>query len=157
MCKQNDEQMIILTKVTLGEHETKSLHLCQITTWHTTCTQVYISQTVETKNIHQLWSVSSLSVSTYLAIYQYRKRNIRCSFNFNFDGLRLSGIERSNYTESNNLGRKSWPVSGIERIRYSGCYISRNIREKIGTNEIVRFHGDSGIERIRFRGFYCTL
>jgi len=33
--------MLIHTKVTLGEHETKSLHLCQITTWYTT--QVYTS------------------------------------------------------------------------------------------------------------------
>ena len=73
---------------------------------------------------------SSLSVSTYLALYQYRKRIIRCSFNFNFDGLRLSGIERSNYTESNNLGLKSWPVSGIERIRYSGCFITLKIEGK---------------------------
>ena len=29
MYKQNDEQTLIYTKVTLGEHETKSLHLCQ--------------------------------------------------------------------------------------------------------------------------------
>jgi len=41
MNKQNDEQTLIHTKVTLGEHETKLLHLCQITTWHTT--QVYTS------------------------------------------------------------------------------------------------------------------
>jgi len=39
MYKQNDEQTLIHTKVTLGEHGTKSLHLCQIITWHTT--QVY--------------------------------------------------------------------------------------------------------------------
>ena len=32
MYKQNDEQMLIHIKVTLGEHETKSLLLCQITT-----------------------------------------------------------------------------------------------------------------------------
>jgi len=36
MYKQNDEQTLIHTKVTLCKHETKSLHLCQITTWHTT-------------------------------------------------------------------------------------------------------------------------
>jgi len=42
MYKQNDEQTLIHTKVTLGEHETKSLHLCQITTWHTT--QFYTSK-----------------------------------------------------------------------------------------------------------------
>jgi len=44
MYKQNDEQTLIdlHTKVTLGEHEAKSLHLCQITTWHTT--QVYTSK-----------------------------------------------------------------------------------------------------------------
>jgi len=32
-------------------------------------------------------------------------------------------------------------------------YHIKNRREKFGTDEIVRFHGDSGIERIRFRGF----
>jgi len=32
MYKQNDKQALIHTKVTLGEHETKSLQLCQITT-----------------------------------------------------------------------------------------------------------------------------
>jgi len=75
-----------------------------------------------------------------------------------FDGFRLSGIERSNYIESNNLGRKSCPVSGIERIRYSGCFITlKNRRGKFGTDEIVRFHGDSGIERIRFRGVLLYL
>jgi len=36
MYKQNDEQTLKHTKVTLGEHDTKLLHLCQITTWHTT-------------------------------------------------------------------------------------------------------------------------
>ena len=68
-------------------------------------------------------------------------------FNF-YDGLRLSDIERSNYIESNNLGRKSCPVSGIERILYSGCFITLKIEwEKFGTDEIVWFHGDSGIDR----------
>jgi len=42
MYKQNNEQTLIHTKVTLGEQETKSLHLCQITIWHTT--QVYTSK-----------------------------------------------------------------------------------------------------------------
>ena len=42
MYKQNDEQTLIHTKVTLDEHETKSLHLCQITTWPTT--HVYTSK-----------------------------------------------------------------------------------------------------------------
>ena len=40
--RKNDEETLIHTTVTLGEHETKSLHLCQITTWHTT--QVYKSK-----------------------------------------------------------------------------------------------------------------
>jgi len=91
MYKQNDEQTLMHAKVTLGEHETKSLHLCQI---------------------------------------------------------------RSNYIESDNLGRKSCPVSGIERIRYSECFITLKLKREIfGTDEIVRFHGDSGIKRIRLRGF----
>jgi len=42
MYKQNDEQTLKHTKVTLCEHEAKSLHICQITTWHTT--QVYSSK-----------------------------------------------------------------------------------------------------------------
>jgi len=68
--------------------------------------------------------------------------------------LRWSGIERSNYIESINLGQKSCPVSGIERIRYSGFfYHIKHRRETFGTDEIVRFYEDSGIKRIRFRGF----
>jgi len=43
MYKQTDEQTPIHTKVTLEhEHETQSLQLYQITTWHTT--QVYTSK-----------------------------------------------------------------------------------------------------------------
>ena len=42
MYKQNDEQTLIHKKVTLAEHETKSLDLCRIVTWHTT--QVYTSK-----------------------------------------------------------------------------------------------------------------
>jgi len=41
MYKHNDEQTLIHTKVTLGEHETKSQHLCQITTC---TTHVYTSK-----------------------------------------------------------------------------------------------------------------
>jgi len=36
MYKQNDEQTLMNTKVTPSEHEPKSLHLCQLTSWHTT-------------------------------------------------------------------------------------------------------------------------
>ena len=42
MYTRNDKQTLIHTKVTLGEQETQSLHLCQITIWHTT--QVYSSE-----------------------------------------------------------------------------------------------------------------
>ena len=75
-----------------------------------------------------------------------------------FDGLRLSGIERSNYIESNNLSKKK--LSGIrdrEDPVFWVFYHIKNRREKFGTDEIVRFQGDSGIEMIRFRGFllYC--
>ena len=47
MYKQNDEQTLIQTKVTLSELETKSLHLCQITTWHATqvCTSKNLLRT----------------------------------------------------------------------------------------------------------------
>jgi len=70
-----------------------------------------------------------------------------------FDGFRLSGIERSNYIESNNLGQKK--LSGIRNREdpvFRVFYHIKKRREKFGTDEIVRFHGDSGIERIRFRG-----
>jgi len=36
-------------------------------------------------------------------------------------------------------------------------YHIKNRRDKFGTDEIVRFHGDSGIERIRFRGFLLYM
>jgi len=68
----------------------------------------------------------------------------------------LSGIERSNYIESNNLGRRSCPVSEIERIRYSGCFITLKKRgENSGPTKSSGFMeiqvlGGSGLE-----GFYC--
>jgi len=61
MYKQNDEQRLIHTKVTLGEHETKSLHLCQITTWHTT--QFYTSKIYLDQNY------SSIVVWVFLALH----------------------------------------------------------------------------------------
>jgi len=50
---------------------------------------------------------------------------------FQFKYLTVSGIKRSNYIDSNNLGQKRCPVSGIERIRYSGCFITLKIEGKV--------------------------
>jgi len=73
-----------------------------------------------------------------------------------FDGLRLSGIKRSNYIESYNLGRKSCPVSGIERIWYSGCFITLKIE---GGNSVpTKLSSFMGIPVLRgsgLEGFYC--
>jgi len=49
-------------------------------------------------------------------------------------------------------------MSGIRNREDPVCYHNvfyhiKNRREKFGTDEIVRFRGDSGIEKIRFRGF----
>jgi len=55
MYKQNDEETLIHTKVTLGEHETKSLHLCQITTWHTA--QVYTSKHYREQKYSSMYDV----------------------------------------------------------------------------------------------------
>ena len=64
----------------------------------------------------------------------------------------MSGIERSNYIESN--GPKKFPgIRNREDPVFRVFYYIKNRREKFGTDEIVRFHGESGIERIRFRGF----
>jgi len=95
-------------------------------------------------------------MSTYLALYQYR--NIRCSFNFNFifHGLRLSCIKRSNYIESNDLGRKSCPVSGIERIRYSECFFTLKIEgKKSGPTKSSGFMGIPVLRGSGLEGFYC--
>ena len=73
-----------------------------------------------------------------------------------FDGLRLSGIERSNYIESNNLGRKCCPVSGIERIRYSGCFITLKIVGKnSGPTKSSGFMGIPVLRGYGLEGFYC--
>jgi len=53
--------------------------------------------------------------------------------------------------------KKSCPVSGIENPVFRVFHYIKNRREKFGTDEIVRFHGDSCIERIRFRGFLLYL
>jgi len=59
MYKQNDEQTLIHTKFTLGEHETKALHLFQITT----LTQVYTSK------IYWQQKYSSIVVWFFLALH----------------------------------------------------------------------------------------
>ena len=83
------------------------------------------------------------------------KRNIRCTFNFIFNGLRLSGIERSSYIGSNNLSRKSSPVSGIERIRYSGCLITLKIEGKnSGPTKSSGFMGIPVLRGSGLEGFY---
>ena len=55
MYKQNDEQTLIHTKVTLGKHQTKSLHLCQkqLSILH----KFTHLNSIENKNSHRLWSV----------------------------------------------------------------------------------------------------
>jgi len=74
-----------------------------------------------------------------------------------FDGLRLFGIESSNYIESNNLDRKSCPVSGIERIRYSWCFITLKIEGKnSGPTKSSGFVGISVFRGSGLEGFYCT-
>ena len=73
-----------------------------------------------------------------------------------FDGLRLSGIERSNYIESNSLVQKSCPVSGIERIRYSGCFITLKIEGKnSGPTKSSGFMGIPVLRGSGLEGFYC--
>ena len=72
--------------------------------------------------------------------------------------MRLSGIERSNYIESNNLGRKSCPVSGIERIRYSGCFITLKKEGKnSGPTESSGFMGIPVLRGSGLEGFYFTI
>jgi len=51
-------------------------------------------------------------------------------------------------------------MSGIRKREdpvFRVSYHIKNRRDKFGTDEIVRFHGDSGIERIRFRGFLLYI
>jgi len=73
-----------------------------------------------------------------------------------FDGLRLSGIERSNNIESYNLGRKSCPVSGIERIRYSGCFITLKIEGgNLGPTKLSGFMGIPVLRGSGLEGLYC--
>jgi len=65
----------------------------------------------------------------------------------------VSDNKRSNYIESNQFGPKK--LSGIRNREdpvFRVFYHIKYRREKFGTDEIVRFHGDSGIKRIRFRG-----
>jgi len=64
----------------------------------------------------------------------------------------------SNYIESNNLGRKSGPVSGIERIRYSGCFITLKIEgENSGPTKSAGFMGIPVLRGSGIEGFYCTM
>jgi len=75
-----------------------------------------------------------------------------------FDGLRLSGIERLNYIKNNTLGRKSCPVSGIERIRYSGCFITLKIEGKnSGPTKLSGFMGIPVLRGSGLEGFYCII
>jgi len=70
----------------------------------------------------------------------------------------LFGIERSNYIESNNFGRKCCPVSGIERIRYSGCFITLKIEgNKSGPTKPSGFMGIPVLRGSGLEGFYCII
>ena len=142
--------------------KTKSLHLCQITIG--ILYKFTHLKSIENKNIHRLWSVF-FGVTPHLNYFLLCHCQhilpfiniVRIIAILIFDGLRLSGIERSNYIESNNLGKKSCPVSGIEDSVFRVFYHIKNRSETFGTDEIVRFHGDFGIERIRFRGFLLYI
>ena len=132
-------------------------------------------KSIENTNIHRLWSVFSvtphlnyffsLSLSTYLALYQYSPCHCTEQSVLFYavsilivNGLRLSGIQRSNYLKTNNLVRKSCPVSGIERIRYSGCFITLKIEG--GNSGPTKSSGFVGIPALRgsgLEGFYCKL
>jgi len=128
MCKQNVEQTLIhkCTKVTLGEHETKSLHLCK-KTWHTT--QVYTSKIYwEQKNssivVCFFWRntsfelFSSLSLLICFAFYQYSP----CHCNFNF--WRIDVVR---YWEVKLHWIKQFGPKMLSGIRYSGCFITLKI------------------------------
>jgi len=59
-----------------------------------------------------------------------------------------------------NLKISAEMLSGIRNREdpvFRVFYHIKNRRKKFGTDEIVRFHGDSGMERIRFRGFLKYL
>ena len=68
----------------------------------------------------------------------------------------MSGIERSNYIESNTLGRNSCPVSGKEKIRYSGCFITLKIEGgKSGPTKSSGFMGIPVLRGSGLEGLYC--
>ena len=68
----------------------------------------------------------------------------------------MSGIERSNYIVSNNLGRKNCPVSGIERIRYSGCFTTlKKEGINLGPTKSSGFMGIPVLRGFGLEGFYC--
>ena len=170
MYKQNDEQTLsIQTNLTLGELETKSLHLCQIKTCYTSLhiqnllrTQIFIDCGLFLA-LQLILTIFFSVISTYLALYQYSPRHcteqsVLCYAVsiLIFDRLRLSGIERSNYLKTNNLGRKNCPVSGIERIRYSGCFITLKIEGKnSGPTKSSGFVGIPVLRGSGLAGFYC--
>jgi len=78
--------------------------------------------------------------------------------NFDFWRIEVVGIERSNNIESNNFGRKSCQVSGEERIRYSGCFITLKIEgNNSGPTKSSCFMGIPVLRGSGLEGFYCIL
>jgi len=63
---------------------------------------------------------------------------------------------RSYNIKYNNLGRQSCPASGIERIRYSGCYITLKIEgQNSGPTKSSGFMGIPVLRGSGLEGFYC--
>jgi len=56
------------------------------------------------------------------------------------------------------LGQKRCPVSGIDRIRYSGCFITLKLEGKnSGPTKLSGFIGIPVLRGSGLEGFYCTI
>ena len=110
--------------------------------------------------LHFINTVRVIALSKAFYVTQHFKNVTVCQIVsiLIFDGLRLSGIEKSNYIESNNFGRKSCPVSRKERIRYSGCLITLKIEGKnSGPRKSSGFKGIPVLRGSGLEGFYCIV
>jgi len=144
------------------------MHLCLITTWHTS--QVYTFKIYWEQKYSYMWSICfawhliltiffSVSwplIGTWLFIFFIMKNNIRCSFNFIFWRIEVVRYWVVKLHWIQQFGpKKLFCIRKREDPVFRGFFYIKNRREKFRTDEIVRVHGDSVIERIRFRGFYC--
>jgi len=158
------------TKVTLGEHDTKSMHLCLITTWHTT--QIHTFKIYWEQKYSYMWSgffcvtphlnyfLLCLVTTNWNSIVFFfiKKRNIRCTFNFIFWRIEVVRYWEVKLHWIQQFGLKKLPgIRNREDPVFRVFYHIKNRRENSGPTKSSGFMGIPVLRGSDLESFYCTF